>query len=255
MTDAIYRFYKSIKNVERISQKDKVSFFVYFLTVELGQEAAKARHVNKCFSDCHLKQPTRTAAYLSEGCRSRPLKFIKDNNGYKLEHHYQEKIAEQLGDQKRAQQTSASLRNLENEIPDGASKEFLKESLDCFEAGAHRATITMVWILAINHLYSHILKHSEQLADFNEALGCNRDKRIRITNVSKRDDFCEIPDGKFIEFCRQAEIISNDVRKILEASLDTRNSSAHPSGIKIKESKVIAFVEDLVTNVMQKYQA
>jgi len=55
---------------------------------------------------------------------------------------------------------------------------------------------------------------------------------------------------------RSADVISNDVRKILDEKLGTRNSSAHPSAIAIaiKRSKVIAFVEDLVENVVLKYK-
>lgn len=60
-------------------------------------------------------------------------------------------------------------------------------------------------------------------------------------------------ESKFIDLCRVAKIISNDVRKILDQKLGTRNSSAHPSGVTINKSKVIDFVEDLVDNVVLKY--
>ena len=48
--------------------------------------------------------------------------------------------------------------------------------------------------------------------------------------------------------------ISKDVRKILDTSLGVRNSCAHPSGITVKNTKVISFVEDLVDNVVLKYE-
>ena len=72
--------------------------------------------------------------------------------------------------------------------------------------------------------------------------------------IQNRDDFGEIPEGKFIELLRAGNIISNDVRKILEEKLGTRNSCAHPSGISIKPSKVIEFIDDLVANVVLKYK-
>ncbi len=68
-----------------------------------------------------------------------------------------------------------------------------------------------------------------------------------------RDDFGDIPEGKFIELLRASGIISNDVRKILDQKLGTRNSCAHPSGISINRSKVIDFVEDVIENVILKY--
>jgi hypothetical protein len=43
------------------------------------------------------------------------------------------------------------------------------------------------------------------------------------------------------------------VRKILEEKLGTRNSCAHPSGVSIKPSKVVEFVDDLGENVVLKY--
>ena len=72
--------------------------------------------------------------------------------------------------------------------------------------------------------------------------------------ITQRDDFTEMKESKFIEFCRSAHIISNDVRKILDQKLGTRNSCAHPSGVTVNKSKVIDFVEDLVDNVILKYK-
>ena len=138
-------------------------------------------------------------------------------------------------------------------VPEGPAKEFLKETIDCFEVRANRATIVMAWILTMNHLYEHVLVH--RLSDFNRSLSKTSDKRIKIVAVTHRDDFGEIPDSKFIELCRSAKIISNDVKKILDQKLGTRNSSAHPSGVKVGKIKVIDFVDDLVNNVVLKYPA
>uniref|UniRef100_UPI001D01DFE3 hypothetical protein n=1 Tax=Halomonas citrativorans TaxID=2742612 RepID=UPI001D01DFE3 len=76
----------------------------------------------------------------------------------------------------------------------------------------------------------------------------------KISKLTSVDDFTEIPEGKFIEFCRSAKIITNDVRKILDEKLGTRNSSAHPSGISISELKATEFIQDLVENVVLKYK-
>ncbi|TIT19589.1 MAG: hypothetical protein E5W70_24780 [Mesorhizobium sp.] len=128
-------------------------------------------------------------------------------------------------------------------------KEFLKEAVDCFEIGANRAAIIMTWILAMDHLFAYILAH--KLTDFNEAL--SKDKGVKISSVFQRDDFSEIKETKFIELCRAAGIISNDVRKILDQKLGTRNSCAHPSGVTVNKSKVIDFIEDLVANIILKF--
>ena len=250
MTDAINRFYNSIEDAAAQSQSVLVEFFVYFLTVELGQDAATPKQISECFGACDLAIPKGVAARLSEGLKKRPAKFIKANGGYRLQRHMRETLSKKLGAEQVIAQTSATLRGLECKVPEGVRKEFLNELIDCFEAGANRATITMAWILAVDHLFAYILKH--KLAEFNASLA--KDKGVKLNAVKHRDDFNNMKDSKFIELCRTANIISNDVRKILNTSLDVRNSCAHPSGIKVPDTKVLAFVEDLVENVLLKYE-
>lgn len=251
MSDAVNRFYNSIEKSGDQSQAALVELFVYFLTVELGQEAATPRQVGDCFAACDLGVPKNVGARLSEGLKGKPPKYIKANGGYKLQRHMREALSSKLGAEKVTAQTSATLRGLEHKLSPGSDKDFLKETIDCFEAGANRATIVMAWILATDHLFTYILTH--KLAEFNAVLSQNTDKSVKIKEITQRDDFTEMKESKFIEFCRQAKIVSNDVRKILEQKLDTRNSCAHPSGITINKTKVIDFVEDLVENVVLKY--
>lgn len=251
MIDSVNRFYNSIENGASLSQSALMELFVYFLTVELGQEAAMPKHVAECFAACDLVVPGNVSARLSEGLKSKPPKFIKTKAGYKLQRHMREELSKKLGAETVTAQTSATLRSLEHKLPAGADKEFLKEAIDCFEIGANRATIVMTWILAMDHLFAYILAHKRD--DFNAAL--SNDKGVKINVVSQRDDFTEIKETKFIELCRAAGIVSNDVRKILDQKLGTRNSCAHPSGVTVNKSKVIDFVEDLVDNVILKFQA
>jgi hypothetical protein len=183
--------------------------------------------------------------------KGKPPKYIKVNGGYKLQRHIREALSSKLGAEKVTAQTSATLRGLEHKLPERSDKDFLRETIDCFEAGANRATIVMAWILATDHLFAYIIAH--KLAEFNAVLALNTDKSIKVKAIARSDDFTEMKESKFIELCRQAKIISNDVRKILQQKLDTRNSCAHPSGITVNKSKVIDFVEDLVENVVLKY--
>jgi hypothetical protein len=251
VTDAVNRFYNSIENAASQSQSVLVELFIYFLTVEMGQDSATPQQVAGCFAACDLNVPKNVGARLSEGLRGKPPKFIKSNGGYKLQRHIRETLSTKLGAEKVTVQTSATLRGLEHKMPEGAAKEFLKETVDCFEAGANRATIIMAWILTMDNMFAFILKN--KLPEFNAALAQSTDKSAKVKVITQRDDFTELKESKFIDLCRMAKIISNDVRKILEQKLDTRNSCAHPSGIKINKSKVIDFVEDLVDNVVLKY--
>ncbi|KNX40599.1 hypothetical protein ROTO_28400 [Roseovarius tolerans] len=251
MTDTVNRFYNSIENASGQSQGSLIELFVYFLTVEIGQDSATAKEVDQCFTDCDLTPPKATASRLSEGLKTKPQKFVKLDNGYKLQRHMREALSKQLGGETMTSQTSATLRSLEHKMPPGRAREFLSETLDCFEVSANRATIVMAWILAINHLCDYIF--TNKLAEFNAELAKNTDKRVKVKIIMQRDDFSDIPEVKFIELCRSAKIVSNDVRKILDQKLGTRNSCAHPSGVRINRTKAIDFVEDLVENVVLKF--
>jgi hypothetical protein len=249
MLNPASRFYNAINRVNEVSSRDLVGLFVYFLTVEQGNASATGSDIKQCFNDCELTPPGRIAAYLSEGLTSNPQLYIKaGQTGYRLQRHYREELSAKLGAETVVAQTSAELRRLELIFPPGAKKDFLLETISCFEAGANRATVVMCWILTIDHLFDHVMNH--KLPEFNMALAKNP---ARTRHISNREDLSEISEGRFIEYMRAANIISNDVRKILEEKLGTRNSCAHPSAISVKRSKVIDFVEDLVTNVIAKF--
>lgn len=245
------RFYKAIDNASDLRSSDLIGYFTYYLTVEAADAAATPAAVNRCFQECDLPMPANTSAHFSKNLRGTRPKFVKVSNGYRLHRSYRDEIAKNLGADRAVIQVSAELRKLEAKLSVGQEKGFLKELIDCFEAGANRATIIMCWILALDHLYDFV--QANHLTAFNAVLAKNTDKRVRVTSIQHRDDFSEIPEGKFIEFLRSSNVISNDVRKILDEKLGTRNSSAHPSGISIKPSKVIEFVDDLIENVVLKY--
>jgi hypothetical protein len=250
VSEGANRFYNAIEGAQKLEPKDLVGFFAYYLTVEAGEDSATANAIEKCFNDCDLTPPSRIPAYLSEGVTAKI--FVKAKRGYKLQRHYREAISKQLGAESVVVQASAELRKLEAQLAAGSAKDFLKETIDCFEAGANRATIVMCWILALDHLTDYGMKHYGP--EFDKVLAGNTDRRVKVTSIKTRDGFSDIPEGKLIEFLRSSGAISNDVRKILDEKLGTRNSCAHASGIKILRSKVIEFVEDLITNVVLKYK-
>ena len=198
MTEAVNRFYNSIDKPNEKSRTEIIELFVYFLTVEAGEDFATPKQVADCFLACDLPAPAGTSVLLSRGLKSKPPRFIKVNGGYKLERHMRESLSKQLGAKKVTVQTSATLRSLEHKVPEGAARSFLNETIDCFEAGANRATITMAWILALDHLFAHILQH--KLAEFNDALA--KDKGVKLNAIKGRDDFTEIKEN-YIQRCSE----------------------------------------------------
>ncbi len=132
-------------------------------------------------------------------------------------------------------------------------KKFLAESIACLGVDAKRASIIMTWAAIIAHLYDYTLENKRRLAEFNAALKRRSDRYNKVV-ITKYDDFADIPESIFIEVCRSAKIISNDIRKILDEKLGIRNTCAHPSGVEVHKTKVVNFVEDLVDNVIVKYR-
>lgn len=251
MTAGLESFYEQISNREKLTDRELVSFFVLYITEIGGEEYATARRVDECFSALDMTTPTRTSSYLSEGLSSQPPKYVKTTRGYKLHRGHRDIIFRQLESKPTISRADSELRRLEATLSAGPKKEFLAEALNCYEIGANRAAIVLCWLLTVDHLYDAVLQ--EQLDAFNAELAKVKDKRVRITRVTKKDDFSEIPEGKFIELLRAANIISNDVRKILDQKLGVRNSAAHPSAISFKKAKMLDFFEDLVENVVLKF--
>jgi hypothetical protein len=250
MISPALRFYEAIPDRQNQTDTELVSFFMYFITVEQGKVSASVKEIGECFERCDLKLPSRLPQILSEGTKGRSPRYIKSPVGYRLHRTLSDQLSSQLGSRRVVQQTSAELRSLETSFPDGPKKKFLAEAVDCFEAGANRAAIVMTWILALDHLYDHIL--ANKLNEFNNALAANPPNK-KMTRVIVKDDFSELKEGKFIELCRAASIISNDVRKILDDALGTRNTAAHPSGVEVTRNKAIWVIEDLVLNVLKKF--
>lgn len=246
-------FLKSIEGFYDLNSSDQIAYLVYFLTKIEDNDGVQPIQVKRSFEHLHLVPYSNIPKYLSEksqGTASKRL-FLKRKDKYFLVRNELERIEKQLNGSTPIIEITSKITNLASLIIDNDENDFFQELAKCFSIKAYRASIIMSWNLALDHLYEYILKH--KLAEFNTALAANTDRRVRISTISVKDDFAEIPENKFIEFCRSSRIISNDVRKILDVKLGIRNSAAHPSNIKILESKALDFIDDLTTNVVLKY--
>jgi hypothetical protein len=252
MASPAVRFYGRVKS-HVVKENDLPDLFVYHLAIEMGQPAATTQNIRDCYSACDLAAPSWLASHLSNGLKSKPRRFIKSDGGYRLEGKRREEIAKLLGDDSKTVQTSTALNRLEANVAAGPKREFLRETIDCFEVGANRAAVVMCWNLALHHLQDHVLADPARLASFNATLANNKDSRVKIKSVAKSDDFTEMPESKFLLFCRESKIVTSGMFKKLENRLDERNSAAHPSGVKTTPKAAEAYIEDLVENVMKKF--
>ena len=246
------RFYNRAKS-HLTKDSDLPGFFVFHLTIEMDHRAATVQNIQHCYSSCDMKPPSWLGSYMSNGLKSSPRRFIKVDGGYRLENKRRDAIAKLLGTDKSSVQTSAALNRLEANVAAGPKREFLRETISCFEVGANRAAVVMCWNLGLHHLQEFVMADATRLLSFNDALAKNTDTRVKIKAITKQDDFTEMPENKFLLFCREAKIITSSMFKKLEGRLDERNLAAHPSGVKVTPKTAEAYIEDVIENVVMKF--
>lgn len=246
----IEEFVKKFDDFTKWESRQQIDYIAYFLTTAKGLTSFTAKDIELCFSDLSLRYYQRTPQYLSENASdTKSGKYIKQTSGYRLERKTYDEIDIIVKNEPTKIAVSQQLIDLMDSIKNTNEKAFLIEAINCYRIEAYRATITLIWLLTIDHLQNYIF--GSKLNDFNTALVKNPDKKI--SKIVNYDDFSELKESKLIEVMRSAGIISNDVRKILDEKLGIRNSAAHPSGITFTAHKATEFILDLVNNIVIKY--
>lgn len=224
---------------------EQIKYLAYFHTKIKGVSIFTPQNIITCFEWAQLPKPKNMKDMFNKSVEKGT--FIPCKKGFVLNRDEIKRLEGEIYDKPKIQITK-KLRDLLPRITNSNEKSFLEEAVSCFEVGAYRATILLVWILTLNHLFNYILNN--KLGEFNKSL---KKQNSKISKIIKKDDFSEIKEDKFIEICRSANIISNDVRKILDEKRGIRNSCAHPNSIVVKEAKAINFVEDLIENIVTKF--
>ncbi len=251
MIENLDEFISKIEGFEELHPNRQCDFFVLYLTEFEGKSGVRPKDIEGCFNKLRLKSVSNISRYLSTNTSGPTPKFLKEKDAYHIERKLVIKLKGEIKLDKPFLEVNKNLRSLLSYLKNNSEQTFLEEAIKCFEVQAFRPSIVMVWILTIDHMYEFII--TNKLTEFNAALARVTDRRIRVTTVASKDDFSDIPEGKFIEITRSAGIISNDVRKILDEKLGIRNSAAHPSNITIGRGKTFDFIEDLINNVILKY--
>jgi hypothetical protein len=253
MTDEVNRFYSSLPGAAGLTDGNRIDFFAYFVSEQLGSKTFSSRAIADCFVACDLPVPPSLTQHLSRGTTSKPRKFIKAPKGYRLERHMREELAHLVGAEIHTVPMPSELVTLQTSVPDGPGKAWLNEALSCLSVEAHRATLIMLWLYVLDHLFQFILGH--HLDEFNDALRAHPDQRTvkRIGIIRHRDQFTILGEEMFLDVAKSAHVISADVRRILGGALGARNSAAHPSGVVITRNRVVTLAEELILNVILKY--
>lgn len=247
---SLHEFTDQIDGFYDLGIKNQVDYLVFYLTNHAGYNSVTAKTVNEQLAEHDLHKYKRLPQYLSDASRTRDGKYVKlEVGGYKLNGKLASELSATLTGSPVKNSLDKKLVQIVKAVGEDDERAFLEEALKCYQVAAYRAAIVMIWIVTVDHMQNYIL--ANKLNEFNAELKKNPDRKVKLIVI--KDDFSDLPENKFIELCRAGNIISNDVRKILDAKLGIRNSAAHPSGITVGEHKAVEFGIDLINNVIIKY--
>jgi uncharacterized protein (DUF697 family) len=232
---------------------DKIKFFAWYLHSKRSRFRFMPTDIKACYVELGMEQPSSINPFLTAMVNRKPKEMLHDKQGYALEKSIRDKLETKYGQRVATVQADKLLSELSGKISSAAERGFLDEAITCFRCKAFRASIVMCWNLAYDHLCDYIL--NKHLATFNARMPIryqNMAKKTGITAITARDDFAELKESEVIEICRSANIITNDVYKILNDKLGKRNTAAHPSTVTVLPHSADEFIIDLVTNVVLK---
>jgi hypothetical protein len=245
-------FVESIPEFSRLAYVEQVKRFCWHLAVQRQQANFNGVHVAACFDEASCPKPSSISPFLSSLASQKPPFLIKRNGSFELTRHAREQFDSVLGKRDTAIAVDKLLQDLPTKLSIEAEKVYLEEALTCFQRGAFRAAIVMVWNLAYDHLCKVILNNPRHLADFNTQLPRTYPK-ADILAINVRDDFEALKESQVLQVAKSANIISGSVHKILKEKLDRRNIAAHPSNVAVSQLTAEDFILDLVQNVVLKF--
>lgn len=142
-----------------------------------------------------------------------------------------------------------SLRDATTNAP-ASYRAYLDEAVDCYEAGAYRGAVLMVWAATIEHIYSVVENHQRGFK-LLEAENFNRfANSYGYRKIKKKNDLLYINDASLFLICEDAGVFNKNARSILDDALKTRNRCGHPTGYVVGREEVVVFIERLINNVI-----
>ena len=241
-------FFAGVNGFENWSHADKVRMFAWLQHHLFKRDRFGTGDINRCYD--HLAyEPPNTSQYLKnmEG-----KELLKDARGYRCEGKFHSKYDQQYGEHEITLNVRQMVKSLVNLIPDIGEKDIFQEALICLRHDAGRASIVMVWNLALYHLCQYILTH--KLNDFNNRMPIRYPKKWNVTDlpiITKYEDFADnMSEREIIEVANSSGIITGDMFKVYKEKLDKRNSAAHPSTIHITQGIAEGYIEDLIRNTV-----
>lgn len=247
----VHDFLEQIADFDSLTKKEQVKLIAFFHCTEFEKEQFTSGNIKEEFEKNSLQIPSNISSELQKLKKTKPPIILENKSGLSFHRTAKKELEEIYLGKKHKREVSQTLRDLIIDLDGNEQKKYLEEAISCFEIKSFRAAIVLSWLLTMDVIYEFVLQ-SKNLIAFNSAIQAHG-KYKKIT-IAGKDDFSNIKESDFIELLRVAKLVTNDTRKILDEKLGIRNSCAHPNTIKILDYKAIGFIQDLVINIIKKYQ-
>jgi hypothetical protein len=160
------------------------------------------------------------------------------------------------------QQTATEVKNVFDleklviGLPDKEESDYLKEAIDCANAGYCRAAIVLGWCAAISRIQKKILSlgfsafNSASLTLKQQTSGRHKrwNKQFNVTSIGELQ---EVFDNDLVTVCEGLQLLdSNQADRLKDVDFQYRNHSAHPGEAPIEPAHLVAFFTDITSIIL-----
>lgn len=155
--------------------------------------------------------------------------------------------------------TTFELQKLVPMIANPAESEYLREAIDCADAGYRKAAVVMGWCAAVDRMQRKVL--AVGLHKFNDTSSALKNKttgkfakwnkEFRVTTLSELQ---AVFDTDLLVVLEGMGLLDGNQAERLRTCFQYRNHSAHPGEAPIEDPHLIAFFTDIATIVLHNQQ-
>jgi hypothetical protein len=203
MINNLAEFILKVSDFQNLKNSEVIDYFAYYLIYFKTFETFKSKDIADCFTELNMPPYSNIPKYLSDNSikKKGQQKFIKNNKNstYKISRQAFIELEKGINLDVPVIIVNNAMRSLLDRLQKQSEKDYLEEAIRTFEVEAYRASIIMVWLLTLDHIYEYIL--ANKLTDFIAAL-----RRANLNkSIHSKDDFGDIKESQFIEVAEVQE--------------------------------------------------
>lgn len=166
MSSPLEAFLKRIPDLPEKKPSELIDYFLYYLTVILGQDASTAKEIDTCFDEVNCLKYSNTSTYLSRNAKraqGKVPKFIRSSNGYKIERATEAQLKESLVQTEESEEVISDSSVLPEILFDNLRRPYLLRTVKQINA-SYEANLFDATALLMRRLLEILLIHAFQTA-------------------------------------------------------------------------------------------